>query len=86
MQRHGISRLPQVEGDRQSQLQDLPDSFFHINFAEVRTEQDKLHLFVGIDRTPKSAFGELHEKAINRVAGDFLRHLIAAVPVACTPS
>src|SRR3954463_16267985 len=28
----------------------------------------------------KFAFAELHEKATRRVAGDFLRHLIAAVP------
>jgi len=29
---------------------------------------------------PKFAFVELHEKATTRVAGDFLHHLIAAVP------
>ena len=46
----------------------------------MRTEQGKLHLFVAIDRTTKFAFIELHEKATTRVSGDFLRHLIAAVP------
>jgi len=46
----------------------------------VRTEQGKLYLFVAIDRTSKFAFVELHEKATRRIAGDFLRHLIAAVP------
>jgi transposase InsO family protein len=45
----------------------------------VRTEQGRLYLFVGIDRTSKFAFVELHEKATRRIAGDFLRHLIAAV-------
>ena len=35
---------------------------------------------MAIDRTSKFAFVELHEKATTRVAGDFLRHLIAAVP------
>lgn len=33
-----------------------------------------------IDRTTKFAFVELHEKATRRIAGDFLRHLAAAVP------
>ncbi len=37
-------------------------------------------LLVAIDRTTKFAFVELHEKATRRVAGDFLRHLIEAVP------
>lgn len=46
----------------------------------MRTEQGKLYLFVGIDRTSKFTFVELHEKATRRIAGDFLRHLIAVVP------
>ncbi len=82
LHRHGISRLPQVEGEKtaKSKFKTCPIGFFHIDIAEVRTEEGKLHLFVGIDRTSKFAFVELHEKATTRVAGDFLRHLIAAVP------
>ena len=37
---------------------------------------------MAIDRTTKVAFVELHEKATTRVSGDFLRHLIEAVPPA----
>ena len=37
-------------------------------------------MFVAIDRTSKSAFVELNERATTRVAGDFLRRLIQAVP------
>ena len=51
----------------------------HGHSAEVRTEQGKLYL-LAIDRTSKFAFVELHEKATRRVAGDFLRALIKAVP------
>ena len=82
LQRHGISRLPQIEGEKtaKSKFKTYPIGFFHIDIAEVRTEEGKLHLFVGIDRTSKFAFVELHEKATTRVAADFLRHLIAAVP------
>jgi transposase InsO family protein len=82
LQRHGISRLPEVTGDKpqRSRFKRYPIGFFHIDIAEVRTEQGKLHLFVAIDRTSKFAFVELHEKATRRVAGDFLRHLAAAVP------
>jgi transposase InsO family protein len=82
LQRHGISRLPETEGDKpaKKRFKPYPIGYFHIDIAEVRTEQGKLYLFVAIDRTSKFAFVELHEKATRRVAGDFLRHLIAAVP------
>jgi transposase InsO family protein len=82
LQRHGISRLPETEGDKpaKKRFKPYPIGYFHIDIAEVRTEQGKLYLFVAIDRTSKFAFAELHEKATRRVSGDFLRHLIAAVP------
>src|SRR3712207_8054003 len=48
--------------------------------SEVRTEQGKLYLLVAIDRTSKFAFVELHERVTRRVAANFLRALIAAVP------
>jgi hypothetical protein len=82
LQRHGISRLPQVEGKAspRSKFKVYPIGYFHIDIAEVRTAQAKLYLIVAIDRTSKPAFVELHEKVARRTAGDFLRRLIAAVP------
>ena len=80
-QRHGISRLPQTDGDKpKKRFKVYPIGYFHIDIAEVRTAEGKLHMFVAIDRTSKFAFVELHERATRRVAGDFLRHLIEAVP------
>src|SRR3954468_4678670 len=82
LQRHGLSRLPPPAGEKpaKKRFKPYPIGYFHIDIAEVRTEQGKLYLFVAIDRTSKFAFAELHEKATRRIAGDFLRHLIAAVP------
>ena len=82
LQRHGISRLPDVEGNKpeKRKFKTYPIGYFHIDIAEVRTEQGKLYLFVAIDRTSKLAFTELHEKATTRVAADFLRALLKAVP------
>jgi len=82
LQRHGISRLPDTDGDKlqRSRFKRYPIGYFHIDIAEVRTEEGRLYLLVAIDRTSKFAFVELHEKATRRVAGDFLRHLVAAVP------
>jgi transposase InsO family protein len=82
LQRHGVSRLPQVEGEASAKrkFKAYPIGYFHIDIAEVRTAQGKLYLLVAIDRTSKFAFVELHEKVARRTAADFLRRLIAAVP------
>jgi transposase InsO family protein len=82
LQRHGISRLPEVEGDkpRKSRFKAYPIGFFHIDIAEVRTEAGRLYLFVAIDRTSKFAFAELHDRANRQTATAFLKALIEAVP------
>jgi len=80
-QRHGIGRLPKVEGATPKKaFKSYPIGFFHLDIAEVRTEEGKLHLFVAIDRTSKLAFAELHERATRRIAADFLGRLIESVP------
>jgi transposase InsO family protein len=82
LQRHGISRLPEVEDAKATRrkFKTYPIGFFHIDIAEVRTAEGRLYLFVAIDRTSKFAFTELHVKATTRIAADFLRALIKAVP------
>src|SRR6476661_7583686 len=82
LQRHGISRLPDVEGVKpaKKKFKSYPIGYFHIDVAEVRTEQGKLHMFVAIDRTSKFAYVELHESATTAVSREFLLRLIAAVP------
>ena len=82
LQRHGISRLPEVAGDKpdRRKFKAYPIGYFHIDIAAVRTEEGRLYLLVAIDRTSKFAYVELHEKVTTRVAGDFLRALIRAVP------
>ena len=81
LQRHGISRLPNTGGRKpKKKFRDYPIGYFHIDIAEVRTAEGKLYLFVAIDRTSKVTFVELHEKATRRIAADFLKHVIEAVP------
>ena len=80
-QRHDISRLPEVEGSKpRKAFKSYPIGFFHLDIAEVRTEEGKLYMLVAIDRTSKFAFVELHERVTRRIAADFLRHLIETVP------
>ena len=75
LQRHGISRLPDMEGDKpkRSKFKRYPIGFFHIDIAEVQTAEGKLYLFVAIDRTSKFAYVELHPKAGKMAAAAFLR-------------
>ena len=54
--------------------------YFHLDIAEVRTEEGKLYLFVAIDRTSKLAFAKLETEANRYTASDFLRALVEAVP------
>jgi len=81
-QRHGISRLPDIEGDKSAKkkFKKYSIGYFHLDIAEVRTEEGKLYLFVAIDRTSKFAYVELHDKSNRNVSTVFLRNLINAVP------
>ena len=84
LQRHGIGRLSDMEGDKpaKKKFKSYPIGYFHIDIAEVQTAEGKLYLFVAIDRTSKFAYAELCGKAGKMAAADFLRNLIAAVPYA----
>ena len=82
LQRHDISRLPDVTGDAapKKKFKAYPIGYFHIDIAEVQTAEGKLHLFVAIDRTSKFAFVRLEAKATRITASAFLVALIKAVP------
>lgn len=80
-QRHDISRLPEMDGEQSAKkkFEQYPIGYFHLDIAEVRTEEGKLDLFVAIDRTSKFAYAELHAPYGKTEASQFLRNLIAAV-------
>lgn len=82
LQRHGISRLPEMDGDkpRRQRFKRYPIGFFHIDIAELRTAEGKLYLFVAIDRTSKFAVAQLVVKADRKTAWEFLEHLLEVVP------
>ena len=84
LSRHGIPRLPDVEGDKpcKKRFRPYPIGYFPIDIAEVQTAEGKLRLFAAIDRTSKFACAELHQQADKTIAAQCLRNLIAAVP--CT--
>ncbi len=86
LQRHDISRLPGMEGDKpKKKFKRYPIGFFHMDIAEVQTAEGKLYLFVAIDRTSKFAVTKLVEKADRRTPWEFLEHLLEAVPYLSYP-
>jgi transposase InsO family protein len=82
LQRHDISRLPEVKGDKpdKKKFKTYPIGYFHIDIAEVRTAEGKLYLYVAIDRTSKFAFVQLVKETGRTSASTFLMALIKAVP------
>ncbi len=82
LQRHGISRLPEIEGDKpkRSKFRRYPIGYVHIDIAEVHTAEGRLYLFVAIDRTSKFAVARLVERATRRTAWEFLETVLEAVP------
>lgn len=90
LHRHGISRLPEVGGDKPARrkFKRYPIGCFHIDpgsgtgagVPRSAPCEGKLSLFVAVDRTSKFAFARLVEKAGKMAAAQFLRDLVAAVP------
>jgi transposase InsO family protein len=80
--RHGISRRPEVGGDKpaKKRFKRYPIGYFHLDLAEVRTAEGKSNLFVAIDRTSKFAFVRLEKRAGKMDAAQFLRDLLQAPP------
>jgi len=82
LQRHAISRLPEVAGDKEPKrrFKSYPIGYVHIDIAEVQTAEGKLYLYVAIDRTSKFAFVQVVRKTGRTSASAFLVALIDAVP------
>ena len=74
--------MPEVAGDKEPErkFKTYPIGYFHIDIAEVRTAEGKLHLYVAIDRTSTFAFVQLVTKANRVTASAFLVAQIKAVP------
>ena len=81
LERHGISRLPEIDGDKpkKQRFAGYAIGYVHIDIAEVSTAEGKLRLFVAIDRTSKFAFVRLVESASKMEAAQFLRDFIEAI-------
>ena len=82
LERHSISRLPEVDGDKpvRKKFKAYPIGYIHIDIAEVQTAEGKLYLYVAIDRTSKYAVVQLVRKTGRTSASAFLVKVIEAIP------
>jgi transposase InsO family protein len=71
-----------MEGNKpkRQKFKRYPIGYFHIDIAELRTNEGKLYLFVAIDRTSKYAVAQLVDKANRKTAWEFLEAVLEAVP------
>ncbi len=82
LQRHGISHLPDIGGDKpkRQRFERYSIGSFHIDITGVQTAEGKLYLFVGIDRTSKFAVTQVVDKADRRTVWELPEHSLKAVP------
>jgi hypothetical protein len=82
LQRHGISRLPEIEGEKpiKKKFKSYPIGYVHVDIAEVHTREGKLYLIVAIDRVSKFAYAETHLQTSKTIAAQFLRNLLQILP------
>ena len=81
-QNHRISTLPKEEKEKRETkaFKDYPIGYFHVDIAQVNTEEGRLYMFVAIDCPSKYAYVELHDKSTREIAVLFLEHLIEKIP------
>jgi hypothetical protein len=62
-----------MEGDKpkRQKFKRYPIGYFHIDIAELRTNEGKIYLFVAIDRIRKFAMAQLVDNQTARRPGSF---------------
>jgi hypothetical protein len=87
LESHGISRLPEVEGNKpnRKKFEGYPIGYFHIDLAEVRTAEGKLYLFVAIDRTSSSPSLSWSNTLTCELPPPFLKHWLQPFPIGSIP-
>ncbi len=87
LKRNGLNVLPKEEAGathQKKKFKDYPIGFVHVDITEVSTDQGKCYIFVGIDRTTKYVYLEIHERMTTDNAALFLKNLIDHCPFKIT--
>ena len=76
--RHKLNVLPkeQVDEREKKAFKDYPIGYVHIDITEVRTQEGKCYLFVGVDRASKYVYAEIYEHQTIENGVKFLNNMI----------
>ena len=79
--RHGVNRLETDSPKKTSKkFKAYNPGYLHVDITQVYTEEGKLYLFVGIDRTTKFCFVRLYKNQTAKIATAFLREMHRRFP------
>jgi len=82
LKRNGINRLPQENKENNNKkFKEYKAGYIHIDITELRIENEKLYLFVAIDRITKYVYVEVHCRMTMENACCFLENLIKDYPI-----
>ena len=82
LKRHGVSRLEKEPDNLSTKkvFKKYDIGYFHVDTAEVRTQEGKAFLFVAIDRVSKFAVAKLYKDKSLQSSIAFLHYVMETVP------
>ena len=79
--RHGINSMEEPKKVRKKKnFKVFPPGYVHVDITELRTEEGRLYLFVGVDSTTKFCFARLYKDETADTAVKFLSEMEASFP------
>ena len=82
--RHGINRIGDENAKKvrrqKKKFKNYPPGYVHVDITQLYTEEGKLYLFVGIDRTTKFCYVSVFKRQTAGEAVKFLRKMEKALP------
>src|SRR5665648_237951 len=80
--RHNVNNLTPLNSKKKEKklFKQYDPGYVHVDITQVYTEEGKLYLFVGIDRTTKFCFVRFYDKQTAANAVTFLEEMYAAFP------
>ena len=81
--RNNISRLEHLQkttSKGKKKFKKYEPGYIHVDITQLYTEEGKLYLFVGIDRTTKFCYAKLYKDQTAKTASSFLNKLIQNIP------
>ena len=80
--RHGVNKLPNPQKSLKTKkkFKPYPPGYVHVDITQAYTEEGKIYLFVGIDRTTKFSFVKIYKDQTAATAVAFLREMYKGFP------